>query len=243
MKDAVFSGADVGAALEAAGRALGLRPADLRYVVLDPGSPPGLGIAATPARIAVLLERPAPPRPLLPREEDEETRPLAEDEDPEDLLRETLEALAGAAGLELAVEVSEDRDELRARLTGPGAAFFLDEGGEPLRALDHLLHRMLDHRLEPRRLRLECEGYREARDEALRLRALRMAEDVRASGRHRETEPLNAYERRVIHVALTGAPGVRTYSVGEGAERRVRVAPQGGTEGDPGAALEPPREG
>ena len=37
--------------------------------------------------------------------------------------------------------------------------------------------------------------------------------------------PLNAYERRVVHMALSGVPGIVTYSVGEGADRRVTVGP------------------
>ena len=62
--------------------------------------------------------------------------------------------------------------------------------------------------------------YRALADEA---RAL--AEDVRGDGQPRTTEPLNAYERRVVHIALTDEPGVSTRSVGEGAARRVTVAP------------------
>jgi spoIIIJ-associated protein len=53
---------------------------------------------------------------------------------------------------------------------------------------------------------------------------------VRGDGRPRATEPLNAYERRIVHLALAEAPGVRTYSVGEGADRRVTVALAGEAE-------------
>ena len=48
---------------------------------------------------------------------------------------------------------------------------------------------------------------------------------VRGDGRPRESRPLNAYERRIIHVAISEEPGLRTFSVGEGADRRVTVAP------------------
>ena len=61
MKDRVFSGRDVADALAAAGQALGLPPETLRYVVLEAGRAGGLGVGATPARIAVLLDgSPAP---------------------------------------------------------------------------------------------------------------------------------------------------------------------------------------
>jgi spoIIIJ-associated protein len=124
------------------------------------------------------------------------------------------------------------------RLRGPDQAFFLGpEGrGETLRATEHLLQRLHGAELQPRALRLTCEGFRERRDLALAEEARRLAEAVRADGRPRAMEPLNAYERRVVHVALQGAAGVTTYSVGEGSSRRVTVAPAdpGGTEAPDG---------
>ena len=65
------------------------------------------------------------------------------------------------------------------------------------------------------------------RDEALTAEAHRLAGAVRAEGQPRTMEPMNAYERRLVHVALQAAPGVTTYSVGQGSDRRVRVAPAG----------------
>ena len=79
--------------------------------------------------------------------------------------------------------------------------------------------------LQPRALRFTCEGFRERRDQALVEEARRLAAAVRADGQPREMEPQNAYERRVVHVALQGEPGVTTFSVGEGSARRVTVGP------------------
>ena len=84
--------------------------------------------------------------------------------------------------------------------------------------------------LSSRRLFLDCEGFREQRDEALRQKALGLAAAVRADGTPRLTDPLNAYERRIVHMAVAEEPGVITYSVGEGDGRRVTIA----REGDPG---------
>ncbi len=74
-------------------------------------------------------------------------------------------------------------------------------------------------------LRLECEGFRERRDAGPARPALTLATAVREDGVARTTGPLNAYERRVVHVALSQVEGVVTYSVGEGSDRRVTVAP------------------
>ena len=96
-----------------------------------------------------------------------------------------------------------------------------------LRATEHLLQRSFGVALQPRSLRLACEGFRERRDEALAAEARRVAAEVRADGQPRTMEPQNAYERRVVHVALQDEPGIVTYSVGQGAGRRVTVAPAG----------------
>lgn len=227
MKDAVFTGRDVGDALAAAGRALGLAREQLRYVVLDPGSAGALGMGGTPARIAVLLDgAPAalaarPPRP-------------ARRSDPRVGIQRTLRALAEVAGIEVAVEIREEPDVLRVRLAGPGRGFFLEDEGEVLRALEHLLQRIYGREIPARRLALECEGYREGRDAALRAEASRLAAAVRADGLPRATGPLNAYERRVVHLAVGEEPGLRSFSVGEGSERRVTIAPGGGSLPDEG---------
>ena len=103
-----------------------------------------------------------------------------------------------------------------------------------------MLHKVAQGENEPRRLIVECEGYRTRRDDALRRRALLLAEQVLADGRPRRTEPLNSYERRIVHVTLAEMEGVRTFSVGEGADRRVTVAPAGpDAPGDPGTPADP----
>jgi spoIIIJ-associated protein len=81
-------------------------------------------------------------------------------------------------------------------------------------------------------VRLTGEGFRERRDEALAASARRLAAEVRKDGRPRTMPPLNSYERRVVHVALQAEPGVATQSAGEGAARRLTIAPAAGPPGD-----------
>lgn len=223
MKDRVFSGPDVDEALAVAAASLGLPRAELRYVVLEAGTAGGRGLKPTVARIAVLLPEPscteAPPRDRAPAP--------GPAEDPRAGLRETVRAVAEAGGLDVEAEVEESERAVVVRLRGPDVAFFLGpEGrGEVLRATEHLLQRLHGAALQPRPLRLTCEGFRERRDEALAEEARRLAAAVRADGQPREMEPLNAYERRIVHVSLQSEAGVTTYSVGEGSARRVTVAP------------------
>ena len=234
MRDRVFSAADVDEALAVAAASLGLPRAELRYVVLDAGTVGGRGLKPTPAQIAVLLREPSRPS-ASPREP--EPAP-AGPPDPRARLRETIGAVAEAGGLDVEAEVEETEEAVIIRLRGPDQTFFLGpEGrGEVLRATEHLLQRLYGAALQPRSLRLTCEGFRERRDQALAEEARRLAEAVRADGQARAMEPLNAYERRVVHLSLQGEAGVTTYSVGEGSARRVTVAPAapGGAEAPDG---------
>jgi spoIIIJ-associated protein len=221
VRDRVFSAPDGEEAVAVAAASLGLPRAELRFVVLDAGTPGGRGLGPTPARIAVLVQEPGPPPA---RERDE---PPAEPGDVRARLRETIRAIAEAGGLEVEAEVEESEEAVVVRLRGSDQGFFLaPEGrGDVLRATEHLLQRLHGAALHPRALRLTCEGFRERRDQALAEEARRLATAVRTDGQPRTMEPLNAYERRVVHLALRGEPGVATYSVGEGPDRRVTVAP------------------
>ena len=226
MKDRVFSGSDVEEAVAMAAASLGLPRAELRYVVLDEGTAGGRGLKPTPARIAVLVEEPH--RRPAPGPSHEPVPPAAP-EDPRAGLRAVIRAVAEAGGLDVEAEIEEGEDAVVVRLRGGDATFFIggDGRGDVLRATEHLLQRLFGTALQPRALRLTCEGFRERRDQALAEEARRLAAVVREHGQPRTMEPLNSYERRIVHVALQGEPGVTTYSVGQGPDRRLTVAPAG----------------
>jgi spoIIIJ-associated protein len=235
VKDRLFSGSDVEDALAAAVATLGLPRTDLRYVVLDEGSAGGRGLSPTPARIAVLLHDPTA---RAPRTEVEagvgEAGPARAAVDVRAAVRSVVHALAEAARLSLECDTEDVESALQVYLHGSDSSFFHGEDGkgEPLRAFEHVLQRSFGEALRPRQLRLSCEGYRERRDCALGEEAREVAAAVRASGEARALEPMNSYERRIVHLALQDEPGIRTFSVGEGAGRRVTVAPAA----EPGAA-------
>jgi spoIIIJ-associated protein len=222
VKDPAFSGRDVQDALQQAATGLGLPVSALRYVVLDQGSAGGRGVKPSPARIVVLLDATSGRR--VPEAAGAEA-PSAED--PRAAVRGLLRAWTEAAGLDLSVDLQGEKGALNVHLAGPDAGFLLGADGEGvvLRALEHLLQRAFATAGGEEPLRLECEGFRDRRDRALTDKALALATAVLADGQARTTEALNAYERRIVHVALSGRPDVVTFSVGEGADRRVTVAP------------------
>ncbi|PYQ42019.1 MAG: hypothetical protein DMF77_14250 [Acidobacteria bacterium] len=232
MSHPVFSGQDVPDAVASAARSLGLEAARLRYVVLDPGRPGGLGVSASPARIAVLLER----RPAG------EARPVAvpRSHAPEDAQPPAPRTGDVRADIRSLVRVLGAPPRGPRRPLRPGRAPAI--GCPPARlpcaapAAAHLRARLISGRLT-----VECEGYRDHRDGRLRARALELVRAVEADGKPRRTEALNSYERRIVHMVVSEHPSLETYSVGEGADRRVTIAPRRAPEAGGGPA-EPPRD-
>ena len=101
--------------------------------------------------------------------------------------------------------------------------------GETLDALQYLT-RLFVNRSEDnnKRVALNVGDYRARREETLRALAKRQAQRVLKYGRSSSLEPMNPYERRIIHTAIQEIEGVTSHSVGEGDRRRVVVTPEGG---------------
>jgi spoIIIJ-associated protein len=218
VKDRVFAGPDVEGALAAAAETLGLPASSLRYVVLDPGTVGGRGLQPTPARVAVLLGDPPQERAAAVVE--------APPTDPRAEVRSLVRAIATAAAIDVDVEVEEGEASVLVHVEGADEDFFLGPTGgcEVLDAVEHLLQRSVGVSFGARPVRLRSPRLQERRDAALVEDARRLAAEVRADGTARTTGPLNSYQRRVVHVALGGEPDLTTYSVGDGATRRVTVA-------------------
>lgn len=216
MKDAIFSGPDVDSALAEAGRALGLPVTQLRYVIVQEPVPGRLGLAAQPARIAIMMDAGRAPAPSAPVERE----PLP---DLPVQIGDLGRRLAEVTGLELTLSATEPDGRIEVKVEGTGAPDFLSGEGVQS-ALEHVLRRWAERAGQD--LVIAGAGHRERRDEALRQRALQLADGVRVDGQPRRLEGLNSYERRIVHVALQDAPGVETFSVGEGVGRRVVIAPR-----------------
>jgi len=225
--DRVFEGDSVAAAVDAAARALGLASERVRYVVLAREAGGRLGLAGTKARIAVLAQSAGTPLPAPTQRLPEQPAPIgAETPDQEEPrvedIRRMFEALGAAVGKPLVLDLDDELEPVILRLDGPACDALFDEDGEALRAVEHVVGRILaaDGIASAR---IECATYRTRREAWLRARTLELGRQVLADGETRELEPLNAYERRIVHTAATELPGVRSVSVGERSERRVTL--------------------
>jgi spoIIIJ-associated protein len=139
--------------------------------------------------------------------------------------QEFLNNLFDGAGFELRASLRETTDGCLLNIEGADASFLLSEGGELLEALQHLLNQAFMRTL-PKGERIICdvEDFRATRESELRAMARHAAERVRASGGVFTFGPMNSNERRVIHLMLAGEDDLFTESIGEGADRRLKVS-------------------
>lgn len=121
---------------------------------------------------------------------------------------------------------SEDGEGAHISVNGRNLGLLIGRHGEVLDSIQYLagLAANKDSGEEYYRITVDVEGYRAKRAETLRSLARRMAERTLKYRRSNMLEPMNAYERRIIHTEVQGIEGVTTYSVGSEGERRIVIA-------------------
>lgn len=142
--------------------------------------------------------------------------------------RAILQELLTLMSVEAEVRVEEHEGGVRLELSGKDAGLLIGKQGQTLDAVEFLVGRILDRAIRDRtRVVLDVGGYRERRRQQLEQMAFRLARQVRATGEAIVLEPLDASERRIIHLALQGDDQVTTESVGDGRGRRLVIRPAG----------------
>ncbi|MBO6061145.1 MAG: KH domain-containing protein, partial [Clostridia bacterium] len=132
----------------------------------------------------------------------------------------------GAPGKVLA---AHDEDCLRLRIDSEMMGMLIGHRGETLDAMQYLTSLVINRNRKTEgytRVTLDTEDYREKREETLRRLAKKVASQVKATGRAKTLEPMNPYERRVLHSTLQNHPYVTTHSEGDEPNRRVVVTPR-----------------
>ena len=112
---------------------------------------------------------------------------------------------------------------------GEDLGILIGRRGQTLAALQYLVRLIVNHQLKAwAPIVIDVQGYKQRRSEALQALAVRMAEQVRTRKVPFTLEPMPAYERRIIHLALADHPDVTTESTGEGDGRKVVILPDRG---------------
>lgn len=208
-----------------------------------PPAPPAPETEAEAPAPAEEVEPPAPPAAPAPEEPEPEPEPSAAakavtepsdvDEEVAGVAVEIVDNLLDKMGFgdaDVSINYSEPDDQTGRVMTivdvrgSDDLNSLIGAQGEILSDLQYLARLMAGHALRRRaNFLLDVNGYREKRRQALTRLAERMAEKAVRRGEPVTLEPMSAYDRRLVHVALRDHADVYTNSVGEGASRRVRI--------------------
>ena len=141
-------------------------------------------------------------------------------------VRSFLSGLLEHMGIEAEISMSErEGGGISVDLAGPGMGAVIGRRGETLDAIQHLTNYAVNHGSEKHlRVSVDAENYRAKREESLTKLAEKMAEKAIKYKRSMALEPMNSYERHVIHTALQNYEGVTTASTGTEPNRRVVVS-------------------
>ena len=229
-------------ALAAALAELGLERDDVSVEIVERAKSGFLGIGASPAVVRVEYEAPdepeinSEPAREAPRaaERAEEAEKAAPSVDTAPKYAEGVKAeaesflrgLLDRMGVKAEINISDrEGGGLLVELSGPGMGAVIGRRGETLDAIQHLTNYAVNRGSEKRcHISVDAESYRAKREESLVRLAEKMAAKVVKYKRSMALEPMNSYERHVIHTALQNFEGVSTSSTGTEPNRRVVVS-------------------
>ena len=138
-------------------------------------------------------------------------------------LRDVLEAM----DIKAEIRVKDINESLYINLSGPKMGMIIGRRGQTLDSLQYLVSLVVNKDKERDsfvKVILDTEDYRRKREETLQRLAKRLADRARKTGKNIELEPMNPYERRIIHSTLQEVEGITTFSEGEEPYRKVIIS-------------------
>ena len=221
-------------AIAAALAELGMDRDDVSVEIVERAKSGFLGIGASPAVIRVSYEvededeEVRPEEPAAPSEASaaEKTAEAAEENADYAEIRKFLTGLLERMGVNAVIEISpRDNGGINVNLSGSGMGAIIGRRGETLDAIQHLTNYAVNRGSDKHmHISVDAESYRAKREESLVHLAEKMAAKVVKYKRSMALEPMNSYERHVIHTALQNYEGVTTSSTGVEPNRRVVVS-------------------
>lgn len=220
-------------AIQAALRELGMDRDDVSVEILERAKSGFLGIGASPALVRVSYEAPdepvaavQPPVPAAPAVEAAPAAPVVDECEDYAAIRGFLGGLLERMGVQAEMEISpRANDGINVSLSGNGMGAIIGRRGETLDAIQHLTNYVVNRGSDKHmHISVDAECYRSKREESLTRLAEKMAEKAIKYKRSMALEPMNSYERHVIHTALQNYEGVTTSSTGVEPNRRVVVS-------------------
>ncbi len=218
MESLEISAKTVEEATQRALEQLGVSREEVEVTVVKEGKPGLLGLGAEEAVVRVTPLAPAP----------EKESDIAE------VARDILEKLLALLGVTasvvpqtqpiVVVKEEEETPSIVMNIKGDDLGILIGRRGQTLSCLQYIIRLIVGHQTKVwMPILIDVEGYKQRRYQALQVFARQMAEQVKTRGMPFTLEPMSAYERRIIHLALADDPDVTTESVGQGESRRVVI--------------------
>ena len=208
MKEAFGTGETVEQAREAACRQLGVESYEAEFEILEMPTKKTFGLfGGSPAKVRVYVE-----------------------DNPAQIAAEYLKQVIACMGLSrVQVAVKEEENGALLSLEGDDIGYVIGHRGETLDALQYLAGLVANHGGNAYyRVTLDIGNYRDKRKQTLEALGKKMAEKSLRTGKNTSLEPMNPYERRIIHTAVQAVEGAKSWSEGEDLARHVVIGPEAG---------------
>jgi len=139
-------------------------------------------------------------------------------------IKADLEKMLTLMGIGAQVTVENEANKIVAKLEGGNDEEIIGPEGQTLDSLQYLMRKIIGRKVEGKVLfSLDVGSYREVRRDDLEEMALKLANEVRESGRTRSIPALNPAERRIVHMKLQDDPTIRSRSVGDGQFKKILI--------------------
>ncbi|NLI88918.1 MAG: protein jag [Epulopiscium sp.] len=204
--------------------------------ILEKGSKGFLGIGAKDAKVRVsvkekdkevILDEPVLEEPTISIEKDDASDLINPAQIGEEFLAEILEKM----GVEAEIETKTSKNQIDMNISGEKMGLIIGKRGETLDAIQYLVNLAVNKNTDTyTRVIIDTENYRKRREETLRKLANRLAKRAAQTNQKVVLEPMNPYDRRIIHAALQKSKIARTYSEGKEPYRRVVIVPKNDSE-------------
>ena len=210
---------------------------DVEIEILEKGSKGFLGIGAKDAKVRVTVKKEEEKsvfeelgieRPNISINVVEEVIETGDKIDPAELGKTFLADVLEKMDIEAEIETNMIKDQIKMSVSGAKMGLLIGKRGETLDALQYLVNLVVNKNTEKyTRVILDTENYRQRREETLKKLAFRLAKKASQTKQRIVLEPMNPYDRRIIHSALQNSKTVKTYSEGKEPYRKIVITPIG----------------
>lgn len=215
LREAIATGETVEIARQKACDELGIDSSEAQFEILQVPTKKTFGLfGGNPAKVRVFIE------------EIEEIKNVDPAQDAADYLQGLLQAMDIT---DVEIDIVREENSAALKLVGGDIGFIIGHRGETLDALQYLASLVANHvDHDYYRITLDIGNYRAKRMETLQALGKKMANKALKTGRNHSLEPMNPYERRIIHTAVQEVEGAKSWSEGEDVGRHVVIGPVDG---------------